>query len=168
VEIGNTNLDLEAYRTALETRNFEIGLFWQRSNYFLVLNTAIGTGFFVVESDELELLLSLLGLGAAVLWLCVNLGSKFWQARWEHRLELTEAALKPAFADFFSADWPTLRSDVEASFAVPYGTRGRWDRRLWRWGVLQKPSVSLMMTYLSLAFILFWVGAVAIQLVRGV
>jgi hypothetical protein len=34
-------LDLEAYRVAKEARNLEIALFWQRSNYFLVLSTAI-------------------------------------------------------------------------------------------------------------------------------
>jgi hypothetical protein len=38
---GIGSIKLEAYRTALATRNLEINLFWQRSNYFLVLNTAI-------------------------------------------------------------------------------------------------------------------------------
>ena len=42
----HVDLELEAYRTALATRNFEISLFWQRSNYFLVLSTAIAVGFF--------------------------------------------------------------------------------------------------------------------------
>ncbi|ENN6985946.1 hypothetical protein ACAB91_004506 [Vibrio parahaemolyticus] len=38
--------DLEAYKIALETRNMEIKLFWQRSNYFLALNAALALGFF--------------------------------------------------------------------------------------------------------------------------
>src|SRR3972149_10785499 len=36
----------DAYKFAYDTRNFEISLFWQRSNYFLVLNTAIALAFF--------------------------------------------------------------------------------------------------------------------------
>lgn len=38
---------MEAYRVAKETRSLEINLFWQRSNYFLVLSTAIAAGFFL-------------------------------------------------------------------------------------------------------------------------
>ena len=37
------------FKIALETRNFEILLYWQRSNYFLVLNTALAVGFFSVN-----------------------------------------------------------------------------------------------------------------------
>ncbi len=61
----------------------EIGLFWQRSNYFLVLNTAIATGFFVLvdKSAPLAVLLGPLGCWVSVLWFAVNLGSKYWQTR---------------------------------------------------------------------------------------
>src|SRR3954451_9881664 len=84
--------DLEAFRAAYQTRNFEIGLFWQRSNYFLVLNTAVAAGFFVADRSFRPLLC---GTGAVVsaLWLAVNLGSKFWQERWERRLCFAEKAL---------------------------------------------------------------------------
>src|SRR4051812_19960176 len=81
--------DLEAFQTAYQTRNFEIGLFWQRSNYFLVLNTAIAAGFFVADRSFRPLLCVLGGVVSA-LWLAVNLGSKFWQERWEHRLSIAE------------------------------------------------------------------------------
>jgi len=77
---------VERYRTIIDIRNLEIRLFWQRSNYFLVLNTALGTGLFVVRGHGFAVLLSLLGLTSALLWLCVNLGGKFWQVRWEQRL----------------------------------------------------------------------------------
>ena len=145
---------LEAYKTALETRNFEIHLFWQRSNYFLVLNTAIGTGFFAIKSDRFALLLGSLGLLASVLWLCVNLGSKFWQSRWEQQVEDQEKLLSPTFDKFFAVDKDDLQKIVKRSLAdVP---RWRLDRRLWYQGVRKRPSVSLMMTYLSCAFVLFW------------
>jgi hypothetical protein len=48
----NDQIDLEAYRVAKEARNLEITLFWQRSNYFLVLSTAIAAGFFSLPIYE--------------------------------------------------------------------------------------------------------------------
>src|SRR4051794_39983352 len=49
VVADKTQLGLElkdAYQVLLSTRNLEIGLFWQRSNYFLVLNSGLALGFF--------------------------------------------------------------------------------------------------------------------------
>ena len=40
----------DLYKTLLDTRNLEISLFWQRSNYFLVLNTGIAFGFFNLKT----------------------------------------------------------------------------------------------------------------------
>ena len=36
----------EQFERATSERQFEIQMFWQRSNYFMVLNTAIAVGFF--------------------------------------------------------------------------------------------------------------------------
>jgi hypothetical protein len=80
----------EIYRTALETRNLEINLFWQRSNYFLVLNTALAVGFLNVKDGEYSLVLAIFGAIVSGLWFQVNLGSKYWQSRWEHRLSVVE------------------------------------------------------------------------------
>src|SRR5258705_9819865 len=90
------------YRIAYDTRNFEISLFWQRSNYFLVLNTAIAVGFFSANRDAYRLGLSIVGLVVALLWVRINLGSKYWQVRWEHRLEIVEKQLRGDFLEFFS------------------------------------------------------------------
>ncbi len=86
----NDQIDLEAYRVAKEARNLEIMLFWQRSNYFLVLSTAVAVGFFSLRDAKYALPLAIFGLVVGLLWIAVNLGSKFWQSRWEHRLRLTE------------------------------------------------------------------------------
>jgi hypothetical protein len=150
---------LDAYKAALETRNFEIGLFWQRSNYFLVLNTAIGTGFFAIKNEKFAVLLGSLGIASSLLWLCLNLGSKFWQSRWEQQLEDQEKLLLP-FEGFFAVPKADLRKIVERSLAKP--ARWRVDRRAWHWGVKKRPSVSLMMTYLSCAFIAFWIAALVL------
>jgi hypothetical protein len=86
------------YKIVLGTRNFEISLFWQRSNYFLVLNTALAVGFFSVENGatkgkEFAATLALLGIITSTLWILVNSGSKYWQSRWEHELVLRERDL---------------------------------------------------------------------------
>jgi hypothetical protein len=148
----NDLIDLEAYRVAKETRNLEIALFWQRSNYFLVLSTAIAAGFFSLHERKYALPLAIFGLVVGCLWVAVNLGSKFWQSRWEHRLRLTEEQLRPNM-NLFSAPWETVQEDVRQSFQ--FRRRGAIHRMYTRL-VLLKPSVTLMMTLLSLVFVGFW------------
>jgi hypothetical protein len=95
-----------------------------------------------------------LGSGVAALWIMINLGSKFWQSRWERQLERIENQLPPDLR-MFSAGWPSLRRDVLSSLAKPYRKRGSLKRRAARiyiGAVLQKPSVSRVMTGLSLLF----------------
>jgi hypothetical protein len=90
-----SHLKLELYRTAVQTRNMEIELFWKRSNYFLVLNTAIAVGFFAeLENGYYAAVLAFLCAIVSGLWFLVNLGSKYWQSRWEHRSAVTERALR--------------------------------------------------------------------------
>jgi len=123
-------IDLEAYRAAKEARNLEISLFWQRSNYFLVLSTATAAGFFSLRDDKYALPLAIFGLLVGVLWVLVNLNSKFWQSRWEYRLRLAEEQLRPGM-NLFSAEWKTVQDDVKKS--LQFRTRGRVHRfyQLW-------------------------------------
>lgn len=108
-EESKSRLDgLEAYKIALETRNMEIGFFWQRSNYFLVLNAALAVGFFRLTENKYAILLATLGALVSFLWYRVNLGSKYWQSRWEHRLKLKEEEIAPNL-QYFSADWGVIR-----------------------------------------------------------
>lgn len=144
----------DLYKIALDTRNMEIGLFWQRSNYFLVLNTAAAIGFFFKSADKYQFLIGLFGLAVAVLWFGINLGSKFWQSRWEFRLKEAENNLGGNI-EYFSASWETINSDVEKSlgFSEHSKLRKNIDKL-----VLMKPSVSFIMTLLSMLFILLWLG----------
>jgi len=114
--------DVEAYKIALETRNMEIGLFWQRSNYFLVLNAALAVGFFRLDNNTYAILLAALGAFTAFLWYRVNLGSKYWQVRWEYRLKLKEGEVCEGL-DFFSASSDLIQKDVEESFK--HGTKNK-------------------------------------------
>ncbi len=159
-EDPDQTLRLEAYRIARETRNLEINLFWQRSNYFLVMSTAIAAGFFSLKDGRYGLPLAILGLVVAALWVAVNLGSKFWQSRWEYRLSLTEKELRSGM-NLFSADWETVQDDVRRS--LEFRKRGKLHQ-LYSRSVLLKPSVTLMMTLLSLGLVLFWVAVVVITI----
>lgn len=144
----------EAYKIALETRNLEIGLFWQRSNYFLVLNAALAIGFFRLADNKYSLLLACLGAFVSFLWYRVNLGSKFWQARWEYRLNQKEKEIANDL-QFFSADSQLIQADVEASFSHGAGKKGKFQKWLEQ-QALKKPSVSYNMTLLSLVFVSTW------------
>jgi hypothetical protein len=161
MQVGD-DLRLEAYRTAIQTRNLEITLFWQRSNYFLVLSMAVAAGFFSLRDATFALPLACLGLLVALLWIAINLGGKFWQARWEHRVRLAERTLDPNMA-LFDAPWETVQQDVRESFT--FRRRGPLHRVYSRL-VMLKPSVSFMMTVLSGVFAAFWILALILVVLR--
>lgn len=146
---------LDAYKIALDTRNFEIGLFWQRSNYFFVLNAALAVGFFRLTNDMYALLLAILGTFASFLWYRVNLGSKYWQSRWEHRLSEKEKEIADGL-NFFSASPKLINEDVIDSFSHNAEKKG-WFQKYLECQALKKPSVSYNMTLLSLVFLVAWV-----------
>ena len=102
------------------------------------------------------------GIFVGCLWVLTNLGSKFWQARWEHRLRLVEGQLGQD-TNLFSAKWELVQDDVAQSFR--FRKRGRLHQFYARL-VLTKPSVSLVMTLLSVGSTNFWV-AVLIVTLRG-
>jgi len=148
------------FRAAIETRNFEISLFWQRSNYFLALSTAIAVGYFTLDKPQHELLLSLLGSIVAWLWFLVNLGGKFWQARWEHRLGQVELGLNPDLRLFTV---PTEEAVLAVKNSFENSGHGH-IRGLFDWAILWKPSVSHAMISLSLVFLMFWLTLVGLAL----
>jgi hypothetical protein len=144
----------DSYNTALNTRNFEISLFWQRSNYFLVLNSALAIGFFNLQKLWYVLFLAVFGLIVSWLWFRVNLGSKFWQLRWEQRLSEIEKEIYPE-RHFFAADWDIIEGDVKES--IYNAKRGGFPRHGWLDNrVLKKYSVSHHMTLLSILFMVGW------------
>ncbi|HHX8512223.1 TPA: hypothetical protein ACVO12_004477 [Vibrio diabolicus] len=147
----------EAYKIALETRNLEIGLFWQRSNYFLLLNSALIIGYFrgIGYKESLyATFLALLGLFVSHLWYRVNLGSKYWQARWEHRLKRVERKLDKDLK-FFNTTREITDNDVAESIN-PSSDKGWLHRLIESRALKYKPSVSYNMTLLSLTFSLTW------------
>ena len=142
----------ELYKIAIDTRNFEIGLFWQRSNYFLVLNTAIAVGFFSLEGKcYYQAALSVFGVLVSILWFRVNLGSKYWQSRWEQRASILEGELTGDI-DLFSAEKEITDKDVKESLTH----NGKNKLTCYDEWVLDKPSVSKSMSMLAALFIFTW------------
>lgn len=155
--------DKDIYKTVFDTRNLEISLFWQRSNYFLVLNSALAVGFFNLKSQEYAFLLVAFGLITSFLWFRVALGGKYWQSRWEHRLSVIEQQIAPRL-NLFSASWEVIQSDAASSLSSnkPQG----WFKKWLETQVLKKHSVSYNMTLLSLCFVVGWVLLGAIRIWR--
>lgn len=86
----------KALEIALDTRKFEIELYWKRTGYFVLFIGAIFVGYYKVlsisetsdsEKEWLLLLLSSLGFLLSLLWYMANRGSKFWQENWEAHIE---------------------------------------------------------------------------------
>ena len=150
----------DLYNVLLDTRNLEINLFWQRSNYFLVLNTGIAFGFFNIKDENLFVvyIFVVMGLLASLLWFWVCLGGKFWQTRWEKRLFDFEKEHMPDL-DFFGASPERIRKDVKDGLAF---NKLSWTQRFVYKLVLDKPSVSYSMIRLSLLFVIGWIAFLVI------
>jgi hypothetical protein len=156
---------IDSYSVAYQTRNFEIQLFWQRSNYFLVLNTGIITGIAIKlnSTDPIAAIFIVFGFFVSLLWFRVNLGSKFWQSRWEQRLYDIEERISPN-ANLFSATDEQIKADVEKSMQIA-GGRNWWRRYIDRKALL-KPSVSRQMILLSVGFICLYIAFSIVWIIR--
>lgn len=93
----------EALKIALDTRKFEIELYWKRASYFWVFIALLFTGYFSIFSsfiskpDNFSLFTSIsltfiscLGFIFSYSWLVVNKGSKYWQENWEDIISCLE------------------------------------------------------------------------------
>jgi len=96
----------EAYRLALDTRKFEIDLYWRRATYFWAFIAAALAAYGAVQQIDksedryhLSVIAACLGLVFSFAWYCVNRGSKQWQENWENHISLLEGAITgPLFA----------------------------------------------------------------------
>jgi hypothetical protein len=144
------------YDVLISTRNLEINLFWQRSNYFLALNSALAIGFFNLKGSTYGVLFVGMGILSSLLWFRVCLGAKYWQSRWEQRLMDFERHHFPGL-DFFSANGERIQSDARRSFG--FHKIGRFKRLIYNLALAQRPSVSFSMILLSIVFMAAWVIA---------
>jgi hypothetical protein len=146
--------DPSELKIALDNRAFEIQLFWQRSNYFLVLMTALGIGAFSVKDVWLSPLIAVFATAASFFWFRTNLGSKFWQESWE--VEVTQLSKEQVVRSFEKGI-----ADVTAQVSDSLGIGKSGDDRSWlrRWvdrQTARKPSVTYNMILLSLLSTVVW------------
>lgn len=147
---GPNDLSIE---TALRNREFEIQLFWQRANYFLVLITALGVGVFSVDKPVLGLIMSTFAAITCWLWFRTNLGSRFWQVFWEDEVE--RLAVDHNLESFLLTTEEIQRrmeNSRHAKHKKGVLLRG-WIDQL----VIKKPSVTYHMILLSFFALVFWV-----------
>jgi hypothetical protein len=103
-ENSNTKIS-EALKVALDTRKFEIELYWKRATYFWAFIAATFTGYFVLlTSDNIDsfrgftIKVSFIGVMFSLGWYYVNRGSKHWQENWErHEAYLEQKVHGPLF-----------------------------------------------------------------------
>lgn len=138
---------------ALDNRAFEIQLFWQRSNYFLVLITALGIGVFTIKEPEFAFLISSAATISSVYWFQTNLGSRYWQESWE--VEVINLANELEIRSF-QRDGKEIATQVKSSLENSAKENSTVFRRWVNRQVLKKPSVSYHMILLSLASIVLW------------
>ena len=142
-------------KIALDNRVFEIQMFWQRSNYFLVLMTALGVGVFTIKQEGIALIIAVFAAVSSYYWYRTNLGSKFWQESWE--VEVVKLA-QAENVEAFTRSTPDIVAQVSNSLQAGVGSglkRSRVQRFIDR-QIIKKPSVSYYMTLLSLSSILLW------------
>lgn len=145
-------LALKELDIALANRVFEIQSFWLRSNYFLVLLTALGAATFTVDDKVFQLILSMLTTFCAYFWYRTNLGSKFWQESWEVEVNiLSEQIGIESFKRSLSKVTDQVRHSLDPTAIHKGGFRKFIDRQ-----ILLKPSVTLNMIALSLMVALVW------------
>lgn len=91
----NASIRKEALKIALESRKFEIDLYWKRANYFWTFNTVIFAGYFAIMSSQkienfkfITIIISLLGYFISLGWYFANRGSKYWQINWETHVDV--------------------------------------------------------------------------------
>lgn len=83
------------YDVALDTRKFEIDLFWKRSIFFWGFIAAAFVAYATFSGDKannphLRLLIALFGLVCSFCWTLTNRGSKYWQENWEQHVDVLE------------------------------------------------------------------------------
>lgn len=89
---------IKAFEIALETRKFEIDLYWKRANYFWLFVAAIFVAWYNVdksceENTFISFVIMGVGLAISFCWFCVNRGSKYWQENWESNIEYLSTKL---------------------------------------------------------------------------
>jgi hypothetical protein len=137
---------VKAFDVAVDTRKFEIQLFWNRSIFFwgFIASAFVGYAALHKLGSDLSVVVACFGAVCSVAWTLVNRGSKYWQEAWETKVERLEPSATDAL---FSA---------EESEQI---RKGCWLRG-------RRYSVSKLAIALSDYTVLLWFGIVSTEMVR--
>ena len=143
----------KALNFAVKTREFEIELYWKRSNMFMLMNGAAFVGFYTVAKECFfkgkrlyELIILLLGFTFAVAWHLICRGSLFWQENWEAHIDaLEDLVMGPIYR------------------YVHY--KGESKYRPWKLVKSYPYSVSKIMALTSFLAIFFWIVTLIVTLI---
>lgn len=139
----------EAYKISIETRNFEIDLYWKRSLFFwgFIATAALGYGSSLLAekpNHNLALLIACFGFICSLCWSLVNRGSKYWQEHWEKQVTVFEEHIGDV--DLFRAE-------------------DKLDNSKSCWLGARKYSVSRIAIALSDFSILMWLGLITVHVI---
>ncbi len=91
----------EALRVAIQARNLEIALLWQRSLFFWGFIASAFAGYLAIRNTHqfVAMLVACFGLVCSLSWTLINRGSKFWYENWEAKVKRLEGpVVRPLFA----------------------------------------------------------------------
>lgn len=125
---------------AVQTRNFEIELFWKRSLFFWGFIAAAFAGYAALQlaNPNLATSVACFGMVCSFCWALVTRGSKYWQENWETKVDECEGAV---IGRFFA---------VETAVQTHKG----------RWLQSRRYSVSKISMALSDYVFLMWIGLI--------
>lgn len=95
---------------SVQARQFEIGLFWQRSIFFWGFAAAAMVAYSAFTEPEdrfLRFVIACFGFLCSLAWALANRGSKYWQEAWEQKVERAEKAV--VGSDLFSVVEPVKK-----------------------------------------------------------
>lgn len=93
-ELARAKLEL-LFETVVDTRKFEITLFWQRALFFWGFIASAFIGYATLSRyglRRLALVVACFGFVCSVAWSLANRGSKAWQENWEIKAKNLECA----------------------------------------------------------------------------
>lgn len=116
----------EALKIALETRKFEIELYWKRATYFWAFIAATFAAYFVLltstNNDHFKgftIVIATIGFFFSLGWYYVNRGSKYWQENWEKHVDfLGQETFGPLFRYVISPKKNFFKMAEEFPFSV--------------------------------------------------
>jgi len=107
-----------AFEMVLDTRKFEIEMYWKRATYFWAFIASAFVGYVALLEKGLDypaFIIICTGFILSCAWHFTNLGSKTWQRHWEKHLDLLE---DPFVGPLYKTIYPTTTFSVTKINAI--------------------------------------------------